>query len=127
MSDKFENILARREAEFRGFGAASVHGLFTGHAKKSDSEVRFCYDFVSRVFPKLEDSEQQRLRIKLDDLLLKSCCVPVKSSYQAKLHDAEDCLGRRSSTPKTAEKFASAVWQQYGCRGKDHAFFAPCS
>ena len=93
MLDKFENILARREAEFRGFGAASVHGLFTGHAKKSDSEVRFCYDFVSRVFPKLEESEQQRLRIKLDDLLLKSCCVPVKSSYQAKLHDAETVLG----------------------------------
>ena len=31
MLDKFENILVRREAEFRGFGAASVHGLFTGH------------------------------------------------------------------------------------------------
>ena len=79
MLEKFENILARRGADFRGFGAASVDGLFTGHAKKSDCEVRFCYDFVSRVFPKLEDSEQQRLRIKLDDLLLKSCSVPVKS------------------------------------------------
>ena len=47
MLDKFENILARREAEFRGFGAASVYGLFTGHAKKADSEVRFCYDSPS--------------------------------------------------------------------------------
>ena len=100
MLDKFENILARREAEFRGFGAASVYGLFTGHAKKSDSEVRFCYDFVSRVFPKLEESEQQRLRIKLDDLLLKSCCVPVKSSYQAKLHDAETVLGDALPRPR---------------------------
>ena len=100
MLDKFENILARREAEFRGFGAASVYGLFTGHAKKSDSEVRFCYDFVSRVFPKLEDSEQQRLRIKLDGLLLKSCSVPVKSSYQAKLHDAETVLGDALPRPR---------------------------
>ena len=103
MLDKFENILVRREAEFRGFGAASVHdvhGLFTGHVKKSDSEVRFCYDFVSRVFPKLEESEQQRLRIKLDDLLLKSCCVPVKSSYQAKLHDAETVLGDALPRPR---------------------------
>ncbi|CAL1138785.1 unnamed protein product, partial [Cladocopium goreaui] len=40
MLDKFENILARRGADFRGFGAASVYGLFTGHAKKSDSEGR---------------------------------------------------------------------------------------
>ena len=100
MLGKFENILARRGADFRGFGAASVDGLFTRHAMKSDSEVRFCYDFVSRVFPKLEDSEQQRLRIKLDDLLLKSCCVPVKKTYQAKLHDAETVLGDALPRPR---------------------------
>ena len=52
------------------------------------------------MFPKLEDSEQQRLRIKLDDLLLKSCSVPVKSSYQAKLHDAETVLGDALPRPR---------------------------
>ena len=130
MLDKFENILVRREAEFRGFGAASVHGLFTGHVKKSDSEVRFCYDFVSRVFPKLEESEQQRLRIKLDDLLLKSCCVPVKSSYQAKLHDAETVLGDALPRPRLPKSLRQLFGNSMDAEArimKDHAVSAPCS
>ncbi|CAL1148548.1 unnamed protein product [Cladocopium goreaui] len=114
MLEKFENILARKGADFRGFGAASVDGLFTGHAKKSDCEVRFCYDFVSRVFPKLEDSEQQRLRIKLDDLLLKSCSDRAASFLRA--HPREVALqltwGQRLVVPGAREAYAVATYER---------------
>ena len=48
---KFEEILVRRRVEFVGVGAASTHDLFSRHVKKIDPEVRFCHDFLARVFP----------------------------------------------------------------------------
>ena len=49
MVEKFEGIIDRRKAEFLKLGAASAQGLFARHSLKTDSELRFCYDFLSRV------------------------------------------------------------------------------
>eukprot|EP00435_Cladocopium_sp_Y103_P055358 s956_g18.t1 len=52
---KFDAILdRRRKEEFAAVGAASVQSLFARHSLKTDKELRFCYNFVSRVFPKLD-------------------------------------------------------------------------
>ena len=102
--DKFLNILDRRHAEFLAVGASSVTSLFSRHAKKQDSEVRACYWFVSRIFPRLNEIQQQRVRGRLNDLLTSGNTVPRKPKYAAKLHDEETVLGDalpRSRLPKS--------------------------
>ena len=101
---KFENILERRHAEFVALGAPSVTSLFGRHVKKQDSEARACYWFLSRIFPRLNEDEQQRVRGKLNDLLSTANSVPCKQHHQAKLHQEETILADalpRSRLPKS--------------------------
>ena len=102
--DKFLNILDRRHAEFLAVGASSVTSLFGRHVKKQDSEVRTCYWFVSRIFPRLSQIQQQQVRRRLNDLLSSGNTVPRKQTYEAKLHEEETVLGDalpRSRLPKS--------------------------
>ena len=102
--DKFLNILDRRHAEFLAVGASSVTSLFGRHVKKQDSEVRTCYWFVSRIFPRLNQIQQQQVRRRLNDLLSTGNTVPRKQTYEAKLHKEETVLGDalpRSRLPKS--------------------------
>ena len=107
---KFEEILVRRHVEFLGVGAASTHDLFSRHVKKIDPEVRFCYDFLARVFPSLVEAEQQHIRIMLEDVLISRCQAPMKSKYQAKLHDTEKVL--RDALPRP--RLPKSLRQLYG-------------
>ena len=68
---QFEKTLDRRRAEFLAIGATSVESVFSRHALKSDAELRFCYDFLKRVFPRPEEAEQQRIRKKMNDVLVR--------------------------------------------------------
>ena len=91
--EKFKNIIDRRQKEFLGVGACSVSGLFARHIKKKDSEIQWCYLFLSRMFPQLTFEEQNLVRTMIDGLLVQGSTVPLKPSYAAKLHDAETILG----------------------------------
>ena len=105
---KFENILERRHAEFTALGASSVTGLFGRHVKKQDADVRACYWFLSRIFSRLNENEQQRVRGKLNDLLSTSNSVPRKQQHQSKLHGKETLLGDalpRPRLPKSLRQF----------------------
>ena len=105
---KFQNILERRHAEFLALGASSVTGLFGRHAKKKDSELRACYWFVSRIFPRLNEDEKKTVRVKLNDLLSTGNSVPRKQPHEAKLHGEETILGDalpRSRLPKSLRQF----------------------
>ena len=102
--DKFLNIVDRRQAEFLAVGASSVTSLFGRHIKKQDPEVRACYWFLKRIFPKLNEVQQQQVRAKLNDLLSTGHAVPRKQKYEAKLHEEETILGDalpRSRLPKS--------------------------
>ena len=102
--DKLVHILDRRHAEFLAVGASSVSSLFGRHVKKQDSEVRACYWFVSRIFPRLHEFQQQQVRARLNDLLSTGNTVPRKQKYEAKLHQEETVLGDalpRSRLPKS--------------------------
>ena len=102
--DKFLNILDRRHAEFLAVGASSVTSLFGRHVKKQDSEVRTCYWFVSRIFPRLSQIQQQQVRRRLNDLLSTGNTVPRKQTYEAKLHEEKTVLGDalpRARLPKS--------------------------
>jgi len=83
--DKFLNIVDRRQAEFLAVGASSVTSLFGRHIKKQDPEVRVCYWFLKRIFPKLNEDQQQQVQGKLNDLLSAGYIVPCKEKYEAKL------------------------------------------
>ena len=50
---RFEEILDRRHAELLAVGASSVSSLFGRHVKKQDSELRSCYWFLHRIFPRI--------------------------------------------------------------------------
>ena len=105
---KFHSILERRQTEFKALGASSVTGLFGRHIKKQDSEVRACYWFLSRIFPRLNEDEQQQVRVKLNDLLTIGSSVPRKQQHQAKLHGEETVLGDalpRARLPKSLRQF----------------------
>ena len=105
---KFQNILERRHAEFLALGATSVTNLFGRHIKKQDSEVRSCYCFLSRIFPRLNEHEQQQVRSQLNNLLSSGSRVPCKQQYQAKLHEGETILSDalpRSRLPKSLRQF----------------------
>ena len=93
--DKFLNILDRRHGEFLAVGASSVNSLFGRHVKKEDAEVRACYWFVSRIFPRLNQIQKQQVRGRLNDLLSSDNIVPRKQKYEAKLHDKETVLDFR--------------------------------
>ena len=98
--DKFLNIVDRRQAEFLAVGASSVTSLI----KKQDPEVRACYWFLKRIFPKLNEDQQQQVQAKLNDLLSAGYTVPCKEKYEAKLHEDETILGDalpRSRLPKS--------------------------
>ena len=102
--DKFLNIVDRRQAEFLAVGASSVTSLFGRHIKKQDPEVRVCYWFLKRIFPKLNEDQQQQVQGKLNDLLSAGYIVPCKEKYEAKLHEDETILGDalpRSRLPKS--------------------------
>ena len=105
---KFHNILERRHAEFLALGASSVTSLFGRHTKKQDSELRACYWFVLRIFPRLNEDEKQQVRVKLNDLLSTGNSVPRKQPHEAKLHGGETILGDalpRSRLPKSLRQF----------------------
>ena len=105
---KFQNILERRHAEFLALGASSVTSLFGRHTKKKDSELRACYWFVSRIFPRLNEDEKKTVRVKLNDLLSTGNSVPRKQPHEAKLHGEETILGDalpRSRLPKSLRQF----------------------
>ena len=102
--DKFLNIVDRRQAEFLAVGASSVTSLFGRHIKKQDPELRACYWFLSRIFRRLNEDQQQQVRAKLNDLLSTGHVVPRKQKYEAKLHEEETILGDalpRSRLPKS--------------------------
>ena len=89
---KFEAILDRRRMEFVALGACSTQSLFARHFKKIDNELRFCYDFLARVFRTLNPEQQQYVRSKLENVLVSKCQLPLKAPYQGKLHAAETIL-----------------------------------
>ena len=105
---KFEEILDRRRAEFVAVAACSTQSLFAGHVKKTDTELRFCYDFLARVFLTLNAEQQQHVRSKLQNVLVDTCQVPLKAPYQGKLHAAETILSDalpRPRLPKSLRQF----------------------
>ena len=105
---KFEEILDRRRAEFVAVAACSTQSLFARHVKKTDNELRFCYDFLARVFPTLNAEQQQHVRSKLQNVLVDTCQVPLKAPYQGKLHAAETILSDalpRPRLPKSLRQF----------------------
>ena len=105
---KFEAILDRRRMEFVALGACSTQSLFARHFKKTDNELRFCYDFLARVFRTLNPEQQQYVRSKLENVLVSKCQVPLKAPYQGKLHAAETMLSDalpRPRLPKSLRQF----------------------
>ena len=120
---KFEKILVRRHVEFLGVGAASTRDLFSRHVKKIDPEVRFCYDFLARVFPGLTEAEQQRVRILLENVLVTTCQVPVKSRYQAKLHDTETVLGDALPRPRLPKSLRQLYGNSMDAEARIMTFF----
>ena len=105
---KFEEILDRRRAEFVAVAACSTQSLFARHVKKTDNELRFCYDFLARVFPTLNAEQQRHVRSKLQNVLVDTCQVPLKAPYQGKLHAAETILSDalpRPRLPKSLRQF----------------------
>ena len=105
---RFEEILDRRHADLLAVGASSVSSLFGRHVKKQDSELRSCYLFLHRIFPRLPCAEKERIRDKLNNVLVKNCVVPLKLKYEAKLHQGEAILGNalpRPRLPKSLRQF----------------------
>ena len=105
---RFEEILDRRHAELLAVGASSVSSLFDRHVKKQDSELRSCYWFLHRIFPRMPCAEKERVRDKLNNVLVKNCVVPLKLKYEAKLHQGETILGNalpRPRLPKSLRQF----------------------
>ena len=105
---RFEDILDRRHAELLAVGASSVSSLFGRHVKKQDSELRSCYWFLHRIFPRMPCAEKERIRNKLNNVLVKNCVVPLKLKYEAKLHQGETILGNalpRPRLPKSLRQF----------------------
>ena len=105
---KFEEVLDRRRMEFVALGACSTQSLFARHVKKTDNELRFCYDFLARVFRTLNPEQQQYVRSKLENVLVSKCQVPFKAPYQGKLHAAETILSDalpRPRLPKSLRQF----------------------
>lgn len=98
---KFEEILDRRRAEFVAVAACSTQSLFARHVKKTDNELRFCYDFLARIFRTLNPEQQQYVRSKLENVLVSKCQVPLKAPYQGKLHAAETILSDALPWPRT--------------------------
>ena len=120
---KFEEILVRRHVEFLGVGAASTHDLFSRHVKKIDPEVRFCYDFLARVFPSLAEAEQQHVRILLENVLVTRCQVPMKSRYEAKLHDTETILGDALPRPRLPKSLRQLYGNSMDAEARIMTFF----
>ena len=110
--DKFLDVLDRRHAEFLAVGASSVTSLFGRHVKKQDSEVRACYWFVSRIFPRLNEIQQQQVRGRLNDLLSAGNTVPRKHKYEAKLYEEETILGADHVCQKVYVSFTATAWMQ---------------
>ena len=105
---RFEEILDRRHAELLAVGASSVSSLFGRHVKKQDSELRSCYLFLYRIFPRMPCAEKERIRAKLKNVLVQNCVVPLKLKYEAKLHQGETILGNalpRPRLPKSLRQF----------------------
>ena len=105
---RFEEILDRRHAELLAVGASSVSSLFGRHVKKQDSELRSCYWFLHRIFPRMPCAEKEHIRDKLNNVLVKNCVVPLKLKYEAKLHQGETILGNalpRPRLPKSLRQF----------------------
>ena len=105
---RFEDILDRRHAELLAVGASSVSSLFGRHVKKQDSELRSCYLFLYRIFPRMPCAEKERIRAKLNNVLVQNCVVPLKLKYEAKLHQGETILGNalpRPRLPKSLRQF----------------------
>ena len=120
---KFEEILVRRHVEFLGVGAASTHDLFSRHVKKIDPEVRFCYDFLGRVFPSLAEAEQQHVRIMLENILVTRCQVPMKSRYAAKLHHTETVLGDALPRPRLPKSLRQLYGNSMDAEARIMTFF----
>ena len=113
---RFEEILDRRHAELLAVGASSVSSLFGRHVKKQDSELRSCYWFLHRIFPRMPCAEKDRVRNKLNNVLVKNCVVPLKLKYEAKLHQGETILGNalpRPRLPKSLRQFYG-TWMIWG-------------
>eukprot|EP00435_Cladocopium_sp_Y103_P002585 s3940_g1.t1 len=120
---KFLEIVHRRQAELLSFAVASVESLFTVHAMKQDAELRFCYDFMQRVFPTVTDDEKVIVRTALEQLLPASANVPVKKAHEAKLHGKETVLGDNLPRPRMPKSLRQLYGNSADAESRTMAFF----
>ena len=120
---KFEEILDKRRMEFAAVGACSTQSLFARHVKKTDNELRFCYDFLARVFPTLNAEQQQHVRSKLENVLVSTCRVPLKAPYQGKLHAAETILSDALPRPRLPKSLRQLYGNSMDAEARVMTFF----
>ena len=120
---KFEEILDQRRMEFVAVGACSTQSLFARHVKKTDNELRFCYDCLARVFPTLNAEQQQHVRSKLENVLVSTCQVPLKAPYQGKLHAAETMLSDALPRPRLPKSLRQLYGNSMDAEARVMTFF----
>eukprot|EP00435_Cladocopium_sp_Y103_P047486 s1595_g14.t1 len=98
--DKFLNMVCRRKEDLVRIGASSVQELFNVHARKVDVDLRFGFDFIRRVYPRISDDLRKNLTDALRSVLPQDCKVPVKKAHEAKLHSKETVLGDNLPRPR---------------------------
>ena len=114
---KFHNILERRHAEFLALGASSVTSLLFGrHTKKQDSELRACYWFVLRIFPRLNEDEQtasaSQTQWSSEHWQQRSTQAAARSQTAWGRNYSGRCITAIAST----KKLTTILRQQHGCR-----------
>ena len=88
---KFKELLKRRFTDLRNMQKSSLEELFTIHARKKDPDLRFGYDFMTRVWPRLALQVRQEILEIAKPILVgpqvKSQCAPKMHKDECPLPD----------------------------------------
>ena len=120
---KFIAMIESKQEMLRGLKVATAKELFAVHAMKEDAALRFGYDFVTRIYPKLGSGQQHRVEAALSSVLVSKAQMPVKSAYAAKLHANESCLGEDLPRPRLPKSLRQLYGNSMEAETRTMTFF----
>ena len=120
---KFIAMIESKQDMLRGLKVATGKELFAVHAMKEDAALRFGYDFVTRIYPKLGSGQQHRVEAALSSVLVSKAQMPVKSAYAAKLHANESCLGEDLPRPRLPKSLRQLYGNSMEAETRTMTFF----
>ena len=74
--------------------------LFNVHARKTDADIRFGFDFILRVYPKPTDEQKRAVNDVVCSVLPSDGKVPGKAAHEPKLHSKETIFGDSLPRPR---------------------------